>query len=238
MSVEAINRYLQKRLTEVAPITVSTERAILVGIWRWAYETGVVDNLPRGLVKIKVARRPTKAWTLEQCCTAVKGTFALTETIRGKRVSLSLFLRTWILLGYEVGARQGDLWAIRAEDFEGDVVRWSQHKTGVPHTKTLSPACVKAVSEMLALSPDGRVLGWVMTKNSGRRRMRAYLRSLHFAGSSKWLRRSGATHVEMEKPGTGKLHLGHVTPGLAERCYIDWSQVRRDIPRVPTLIEQ
>jgi integrase len=238
LSVDSINRYLQKRLTEVASITVSTERAILVGIWRWAYDTGVVDTLPRGLVKIKVARRPTRAWTLEQCCTAVKGTFLLAEPIRKRGVTLGLFLRAWMLLGYEVGARQGDLWKLRAEDFDGDVVRWSQHKTGEPHLKTLSPACLDAVNAMLAKSPDGRVLGWVMTRNSGRRRMRAYLKSIKFTGSSKWLRRSGATHVEMENPGKGKLHLGHKTPGLAERCYIDWSQVRRDIPRVPQLIEQ
>jgi integrase len=122
-------------------------------------------------------------------------------------------------------------------DFEAGAVRWSQHKTGEPHVKTMSPACLRAVQEMLERSPDGRVLGWVMSKNSGRRRMRKYLRSIKFSGSSKWLRRSGATHIEMENPGKGRLHLGHKTPGLAERCYIDWSQVRRDIPSVPALLK-
>jgi hypothetical protein len=67
--------------------------------------------------------------------------------------------------------------------------------------------------------------------------MQAYLSSLRLGGSSKWLRRSGATHIEMEHPGKGRLHLGHKTHGLAERCYIDWSQVRRDIPSVPTLLK-
>lgn len=238
LSVDCINRYLKKRMTEVAPITAATERAILVSIWRWAYDIGVVDSLPRGLVKIKSARRPTRAWTLEQCCTAVKGTFGITDKIRGKGVTFGLFLRAWMLLGYEVGARQGDLWELRAADFDGDVVRWSQSKTGEPHLRPLSPACLTAVRAMLEKSPDGRVLGWAMTKSAARRRLRAYLRSIGMDGTSKWLRRSGATHVEMQNPGKGKLHLGHKTPGLAERAYIDWSQVRRDIPRVPTLIEQ
>lgn len=239
MSVDAINTYLQKRIVEVASITAATERAILVGIWKWAYETEVVDRPPRGIVKIKVARRPTRAWTIEQCCTAVKGTFALTTEVRRKRVTVGLFLRCWMLLGYETGARQGDLWEMRQDDFdlEAGTVRWSQHKTGEPHVKTMSQPCLLAVQEMLERSPDGRVLGWVMSRNSGRRRMRKYLRSIKFSGSSKWLRRSGATHIEMENPGKGRLHLGHKTPGLAERCYIDWSQVRRDIPCVPSLLK-
>lgn len=237
MSVTAINRYLQKRLTEVAEVTAATERAMLVGIWRWAYETGIVDSLPRGIVKIKVRRRPTKAWTLEQCCTAVKGTFTLDSEVRGKGIGLGLFLRCWLLLGYETGARQGDLWSMESADFDGCTVRWSQHKTGEPIVKTLTPACLDAVKALLAKSPDGRVLGWVMTQHSGQRHLRKYLPSIGLDGSSKWLRRSGATHIEMAHPGKGRLHLGHLTVGLAERAYIDWSQVRRDIPTTPALLE-
>jgi len=154
-------------------------------------------------------------------------------------VTVGLFLRCWMLLGYETGARHGDLWEMRQEDFDLDAgtVRWSQHKTGEPHVKIMSRPCLLAVQEMLERSPDGRVLGWVMSKKSGHRRMRKYLRDMKYAGSSKWLRRSGATHIEMEHPGKGRLHLGHKTPGLAERCYIDWSQVRRDIPCVPSLLK-
>jgi integrase len=238
ISANAVNAFLQRRLTEVAPITVATERAILTGLWRWAYESGLVESGPRGIVKFKIPRRPTRAWTVVQCCTAVKGTFSLTGQIRGKGISVGLFLRAWILLGYESGARQGDLWEMRDDDLVDGAVRWSQHKTGDPHVRPLSPACMAAVREMLAHSPDGRILGWAMQANSARRRMRRYLRSLGLSGSSKWLRRSGATHIEMDAPGKGRLHLGHRTHGLAERCYIDWSQVRKDIPQVPSLLRE
>jgi integrase len=127
---------------------------------------------------------------------------------------------------------------MRDDDLVDGAVRWSQHKTGDPHVRPLSPACMAAVREMLAHSPDGRILGWAMQANSARRRMRRYLRSLGLSGSSKWLRRSGATHIEMDAPGKGRLHLGHRTHGLAERCYIDWSQVRKDIPQVPSLLRE
>ena len=156
--------------------------------------------------------------------------------IRGTGVELGLFLRCWLLLGYETGARHGDLWAMEADNFEQDTCRWTQHKTGDPIVKTLTPACVEAVQSLLAQSRDGRVLGGVMHPSSARRCMRKYLRSLSLAGSSKWLRRSGCTHVEMQHPGKGRLHLGHRTVGLAERAYIDWSQVRKDIPAPPALL--
>lgn len=232
----AINQYLQKRSTEIASVTLATERAMLVGLWRWAYETGAVDRPPRGIVKVKITRKPTRAWTIEQCCTAVKGTFALVSNIRGTGVPLGLFLRCWLLLGYETGARHGDLCSLTADHIDGDTCRWTQGKTGDPVVKVLTPACVEAVQAMLALSPDGRVLGWVMRPCSARRVMRKYLRSLSLAGSAKWLRRSGCTHVEMANPGKGRLHLGHRTVGLAERAYIDWSQVRKDIPAPPALL--
>lgn len=237
LTADAINGYLHSRVSKIASVTLATERAMLVGLWRWAYETGVVDRPPRGIVKVKIKRRPTRAWTLEQCCTAVKGTFPLTEKIRGAGVELGLFLRCWLLLGYETGARHGDLCQMAVENFDADTCRWTQSKTGDPIVKTLTPACVAAVQAMLAHSRDGRVLGWVMRPCSARRVMRRHLRRVSLAGSSKWLRRSSCTHIEMEHPGKGRLHLGHRTVGLAERSYIDWTQVRRDIPSAPALIK-
>lgn len=221
-------------------MTVHHERAILICLWRWAFEQALVDSMPRGLVKVKKSKPPTKAWTLEQCCTGVKGTYRLDGTRLRGGADLGQFLRCWILLGYETGARQGDLWKMRDTDFDLDssTVYWSQNKTGNPVPKVLTPACIAAVRAMLAKSPDGTVLRWVMVQSSGQRRMKAYLKTLHMSGTSKWLRRSSATHIEMLNPGKGKLHLGHLTPGMFERYYADWSQITRDIPRAPVLIEQ
>jgi hypothetical protein len=126
---------------------------------------------------------------------------------------------------------------MKADHFHGDTLWWTQHKTGEPIPKVLSKPCLDAVNAMLALSTDGTVLAWAATASGGAKQMRKFLRLQRLGGSSKWLRRSGATHIEMEHPGKGRLHLGHLTMGLAEKCYIDWTQVRRDIPRTPTLLE-
>lgn len=237
LDASSCNEYLRRRLSVAAPVTVAPQRSIVVSLWLFALDRGLVNTMPRGLVKIKVARKPTRAWTLEQCCTAVKGTLQLGREKLRSGAPVGLFLRCWILLGYETGARQGDIWTLRGEDFAEGAVQWLQHKTGEPIWKVLSPACWDAATEMLALSHDGTVIGWSIQKEGGYKRMRRYLNSLGLLGSSKWLRRSGATHIEMRQPGKAKLHLGHKTPGMAERFYIDWSQVRRDIPCTPSLLE-
>lgn len=237
LTVPACNRFLKQRMNEVASVTVVYERAMVMVLWNWAVDRGVVKSIPRGIVKIRAHRPPTRAWTLEQCCTAVKGTFPLDSKRLRSGCPVGLFLRCWILLGYESGARRGDLWRMKSSDFVGDTLYWTQSKTGDPVPKVLSKPCLDAVTEMLARSTDGTVLAWAITDSGGGKQMRAYLDSLKLGGSSKWLRRSSCTHIEMAHPGKGRLHLGHRTVGLAEKAYIDWTQVRRDIPQAPCLVE-
>ena len=90
---------------------------------------------------------------------------------------------------------------------------------------------------MLALSPDGRIIGWVCQRRQAMRLMREHLDRCGLDGTSKWLRRSGATHIEMAEPGKATMHLGHRTPTLAAQSYIDWAQVRRITPRTPLLAQ-
>lgn len=238
LTVQDCNQYLKERNAKVAAITVSHERALLIVLWRYAFDRNLVDALPKGIVKIRATRPPTRAWTLEQCCTAVKASFSLDDRIMARGCPKGLFLRCWLLLGYESGARKGDLWRMRSSDFAGNTLWWTQSKTGDPVPKLLSEACMTAVRQMLALSPDGRVLGWAIHPTGGGKHMRKFLLDTKLGGSSKWLRRSSCTHIEMEHPGKGRLHLGHRTVGMAERHYIDWTQVRRDIPQAPCLLKQ
>jgi integrase len=238
LTVQDCNRYLKERLTKVASVTVLYERTMLLVLWRWALDSDLVDLPPKGLVKIKSSRPPTRAWTLDQCCTAVKASFALDSEMMKSGCPLGLFIRCWLLLGYESGARRGDLWRMKASDFSGDTLWWTQHKTGNPCPKILSEECVAAVRDMLSRSPNGTVLSWATCVSGGGKQMRKFLIREKLGGSSKWLRRSSATHIEMEHPGKGRIHLGHKTIGLAEKAYIDWTQVRRDIPQAPRLLKQ
>lgn len=236
LTAERINAYLKARLDTVSTVTAKHDRTVLLCIWRWAYDQSLVDSAPRGILRIKAVRRPTQAWTQAQCRLLVETTKTVDRNLRSG-VSLGLFLRAWLLLGYEAGARRGDLFSLRAEHFDGENLRWTQHKTGDPVCKVLSPACVEAVQAMLALSKDGTVLGWACRKRQAMRIMHNYIQSCGLSGTSKWLRRSGATHCEMAQAGAGRLHLGHRSPALFDQAYADWTQLRTKTPKTPSLVD-
>ena len=236
VSSDGINRYLRLRLQERKATTVRTERSILLTLSRWAWDRGMIDDPPRGVLKIKARKPPTKAWSIDQLRVVLEETRKLDATRTRKGVSLGVFLRAWCLLGYECGARFGDLMSMRGDHLDGDAVQWTQSKTGDSITRILSPACVQACREMLALSPDGRILGWVMRPRQAQRQMRQLLDRAGVGGTSKWLRRSGATHCEIAKPGSGRLHLWHRSVGLFEQAYADWSQLRANAPKTPELM--
>lgn len=233
-TTQQINAYLKKRLERVSTITARNERTIILCLVKYAVENDIIEPV-KGVMRIKARRNPTRAWTVEE----LKKALAKCEAYPGLAMScgapVGLVLRCWILLGYETGARFGDIWAFSAAHLDGDSLRWTQHKTGDPIVKHLSAACLSAVNQMLALSPDGRIIGWVCQRRQAMRLMREHLDRCGLDGTSKWLRRSGATHIEMAEPGKATMHLGHRTPTLAAQSYIDWAQVRRITPRTPSL---
>lgn len=234
VTVEAVNAYLKRRLEEAKSTTVKAERSILLTLWRWAWDRGIVKDMPRGVLKFKVRRPPTKAWTLDECKRSLDATKQYSRRLRSG-ADHAAFVRCWILLGYATGARFGDLWSFRRENLDGEVLRWVQAKTGDAITKILPPDCLDAVRTMLAASPDGRILGWVCRKRQAMRLMKDHLKSVGLDGTSKWLRRSSATHVEMQQPGQGRHHLGHRSVGLFESNYGDWGQIRQRSPQPPSL---
>lgn len=236
ISADRVNKYLLARIESVSGITVRTERTICLCLWRWAFDTGLIDVAPRGIMKMKARRKPTRAWTIPQ----IRELVAATARHNGKRLrsgaDLGAFLRCWVLVAYETGARFGDVMAFRRESVSDDTIAWVQSKTGDPMTRPLTPACLDAIDAMLAVTPDGRILGWACNRRQAMRHMRALLDSCGMDGTSKWLRRSGATHCEMERAGAGRLHLGHRSPALFESAYADWAQLRTRTPRTPAIV--
>jgi integrase len=236
VSVERLNKYIMQRAEQVSGITARSERTIALCMWRWAYDRGLLDIAPRGVLKMKARKRPTKAWTIPQLQALVKATRQYDGKWMRSQADLGQFLRAWVLLAYETGARFGDVMAFRAEHLDGDTISWTQSKTGDPMVRSLTPACLDACDAMLKRSPDTTIVGWACGKREAMRLMRKLLDSQGLGGSSKWLRRSGATHCEMAQPGAGRLHLGHRSPALFESAYADFSQLRTKTPKTPPLV--
>lgn len=235
LSTERINAYLRKRLETASTSTVRFERTIILSLVKYAWERDILKVPIKGVMKIKQRRAPTRAWTIPQVQAAIAGC----ETYGSRKLRtgapLGLFLRSWILIGYETGSRYGDIWSFTADHLAGDTLRWVQSKTGDGIVKVLSPTCREAIEQMLALSPDRRIVGWAVHRRQAMRLMKTHLKSCGLDGTSKWLRRSGATHCEIERPGTGRLHLGHRSVGIFESSYADWGQIRANAPVTPRL---
>jgi integrase len=236
IAVDHLNAYLLRRIEQVSGLTVKTERSVCLTLWNWAYHQGLLELAPRGVVRMKARRKPTKAWTLPQIRDILNACDRASNRPMWSGAVPREFLRCWVLLAYETGARMGDLFAFTRDNIDGDSIAWVQSKTLDPLTRTLTPACIEAVQAMLAKSTDGSILGWACSRRQAIRRMRELLESCGLAGSSKWLRRSGATHCEMQQAGAGRLHLGHRSPALFESAYCDWSQLRTRTPTPPALI--
>jgi integrase len=235
-SAQAINSYLRARLASVRPITVSNERRQLLTVWRWAWNEGHVDQPPRGVIAVRTVLPPVKAWSISECCALVKGA----EKFRGKRLrngaDLGAFLQCWVVLAYETGARYGDVFAWKEDNFRQNSVGWVTSKTGVVCTRFLSDKAMDLVHEMLKASTNGTVLGWVCCRRQSFRFMRRLLKDSGFPGSGRWLRRSSATHVEMHEPGKAQWFLAHKSPGMAARHYLDQTQLSGQHVRPPAIV--
>lgn len=235
LSAQSINSYLRARSASVSKSTVANERRMLLTLWRWGWEEGLLTEAPRGVMRVKAPLEPVRAWTISD----VSGLVKSAEQFFGKRLrngaDLGIFLQTWIVLAYETGARYGDIFSWKRDNFRNGSVGWVTSKTGVVCVRALSDRAQGLVEKMLEQSPDGRVVGWVCCRRQSFKFLRRLISSSVGAGSGRWLRRSAATHVEMSNPGKAQWFLAHKTPGLAVRHYLDQSQLASTSCRPPPL---
>ena len=235
LTADGVNAYLRSRKDSVAPVTLANERRQALTLWRWAWEEGLVDSPPRGVMRVRAPLQPVQAWTIAHCQELVKGAAAFSGKRLRNGADLGDFLRCWVLLGYETGARYGDIFSWTGDNIRGCAISWVTGKTGQICTRILSDQAVEAARSMLPKSPDGRILGWVASRRYSFRLMRRLLASSVKTGSGRWLRRSAATHIEMTDPGKAQWFLAHRSPGLAARHYLDQAQLAGATARPPSL---
>ena len=237
LSASSINSHLRMRRESVQPVTLANERRMALTLWRWAWEEGLVDSAPRGVQRVKAPLQPVKAWSIGECRALVKGA----EKFFGKRLrngaDLGVFLQCWTVLAYETGARYGDIFSWTRDNISAGAIGWVTSKTGVVCTRPLSDGAQELIRKMLDSSPDGRILGWVCCRRQSFKFMRKLIAATLPDGSGKWLRRSAATHVEIQEPGKAQWFLAHKSPGMAVRHYLDQRQLARCVARPPSVFQ-
>jgi integrase len=237
ISGELLNRWLTSM--SLSPNTLASERSNALSLWRFGIEVGIISAPIRQVKKIRKVRRVIRAFARGQCTEAVKR-FSLIDqkkVFQHSKCPINLWMEAWMRLCYETAARMGDAYSLRVESLVPGGVAFVASKTGQPIVRQTSPRTMLLLHQLAALSPDGTVFSWAVSRRWAFANIRRYfeMAGLH-GGRSQWLRRAAATHAEMVEPGAGARLLDHRSgPALTERHYLDQTQLMRRMPSAPLL---
>lgn len=230
---ERINAYLQEALKHLAASTVNNHRRMLTTLYRRAVNDGLAKESTRRICVVKYFFPPVRAWTLEELGRLV----AAAEKMRGgtqkNPCKYSVLLPAYVRVGYSSGLRRGDLLSLRWDSVRGDRLTLVLGKTRSSHVCVIDSQAV----ESMRLLPryDQLVFGSIISKDQIKKVLRRLIDSCGLVGSGKYLRRSSATYAELN--GLSAMYqLGHQTPGIAYRHYVDQvilSENRSPVPPIP-----
>lgn len=231
-TVPRINTVIATDLTVYAKNTVRTHRAILSAIYHHAKDNGVVDDCTRKISRVKVPQPIPRAWTAEE----MRRLYSAAGEIRGRFRRLaarSQVMQAAILVGYSTALRLRDLLGLRHDNIrEGQVVLCVQ-KTRRVHAVSLTEEAQSALTELPRVGP--LVFSHFVATTTFLYWFRRIVKQAGLDGSAKYLRRSSATYACLAGiDPTG--HLGHATPELARKHYLDPAIMAAGRPAVPPLL--
>jgi site-specific recombinase XerD len=234
---DTINKWIEWKLAKGCNITtIGTRKAALLALWRAAVAKDMIDEEPRKIRRLPRVRRIVKAWTKTEIST-------LMDTIRKiapdrhvtlQKLPMRDYYETICMAGYDTGMRLSDLLSIERDwvrlDSEGaGYLSIIQSKSERPKSSRISPETMSRIDAFMELMP--RKLIWpARTRRSFYEQMREIIKTAGIpTGTFRWLRRSGATHVELDFPGKSFIHCGHADSRVTFAHYIDREQLTKDV---------
>ena len=215
--------------------TKSNNRRMAMTLWKWAFESSLTDKPPRGVLSVRVRRQATVAWTRPQLYELVKSADEVRGKFRGTNCDRSLFWGTLFRCAYETGLRFSDLHGLTKDSIDGGCITLTVSKTGQPITRPITEDLERRLLELASMAKKDGIFSSYMNRKNTFITARKLLDAAGIKGSMRFFRRSGATHCEIEQPGSAQASLGHATPGLAARHYIDHRQLRSRLVAPPAL---
>jgi len=229
---ERIDAYLTEALNHWSPSTVANHRRMLGTLMRFAASEGLVDrSIPRPLRRVKRPPPAPRAWSHAEIIQLLG---ACKKLPGGRKCRHAALMRAWILVAYSTGLRLGDLLQIRYDQMRGQRILVRQHKTGTPHCVHVDDNAMRAIHALPKLGP--RIFGDLICRDKVLSQMRLLARLSGIPGSTKFLRRSGATYCEAGGKDA-RIHLGHRT-GAMKVHYVDpllLAEERQDAPTAPPI---
>lgn len=233
------NRYVRWLAANRSPSTTRTKRSGLLMLWRYAARLELCSPPPR-LVSMRNQKPTVRAWTLEEVrqlrdhCLTLRGRFA--------GVPKRLYFASLVAAGYETGLRLGDqlslerIWFVPLPGGEARLTM-IEAKTGKPCRRVLSAETMRLIDDSMASQPDRRLV-WPL--NVRRETFYDHFRRLVAGagirqGTYRYLRRAAGTQAEKQRPGGGRLFLGHSSEQVTRDSYLDPWQLEPEPLRVPEL---
>lgn len=217
LTPDRIDAYLTGALTHLAPSTVHRHRRMLGLLMRFAQEEGLLDRdtVLRKLRRVKVPPPRPRAWSHAE----IASLLAVAANMRGatKMCPYRTLMPAWILAAYDTGLRTEDLRSLRRDAIRGSHAYLAQTKTGEPQVIALSDRTLRAIADLPQAGPT--VFGGLVSGVQIIRVMRKCVKQAHLSGTTKFLRRSGATYCEIAGRDAST-HLGHRSPGM-KKYYVD-----------------
>lgn len=236
LTPDKIDAYLDYALAHLASSTVHNHRRMLGSLMRFAAQEGHVNkSILRPLRRVKVPAPCPVALdhsAIARWVQTARGMAGGTRTCEYK-----ILLPAWILTAYSTGLRTSDLLAIRYDQIRGHRLILTQNKTQEPLVCWLDDAALAAISRLPKKGP--KVFGSLTNKDRILHAMRKLVNASSQTGTTRWLRRSGATYTEAMGKDASR-YLGHRDPGMKKR-YIDrllLSELRDDGPSAPPIAER
>ncbi len=242
---ENLNRWIQWKTDQgCASATIKTRRNALLALWRWAFETEILDEEPKRIRKVRLAYAGVEAWTPEEITRLVQ--FALEDGdnyLGTTGLPRSLYWASLVSAGYDSALRLGDMLCLKRSMIQVKsrcgYLRVIESKTNKIKQVRFYPHTMKLIDRLWDLRPDMEVIWplWcrreqfyrsfnTLVKHAGIRK-----------GTFRWLRRASITQVELIKPGWGTVHAGHSDPIITKRHYTDAGQLNEEVTAPPPLFE-
>jgi integrase len=232
LASDKVNEFLTR--LPLAAVTRANIRRELLTLWRFAFEHSYTDVPPLRVCRIKATPPPPRAWSLETLRTLLEAAEKDERPVSRRCPGLLWrdVLPCWIVIGYDTGLRFSDLLHLKGSDIVNGCIICTAQKTGKFTIRAVSHAGLAYSARLLEKSGDGTIFRWAVTRRRTLRKWKEFLREQGVAGSSRWLRRSGATYVEIARKGEAQRFLGHSNAALAPRHYLDQT-LTMDIPQRP-----
>jgi len=227
-----VSAWLRDYGHDVKPATVRSKRTQLLALWRAAADEYLCDPPTRRVRSAKVPWEPREAWTLEEVRQLVRAASWLPRRNRDGMPRAEWFDLA-IRIAWDTGLRWGDQIRLRRQHIHGNVVVVSQSKTRRPQCGRLTPSTLERIAASLERYPREFITPWRWSHETFNAQVRRLVAKADIRpGTWRWLRRGGATDVEIQEPGRGRAarHLGHA-PGskIAEINYLDHAQLAQHI---------